>query len=306
MKSQPEPAAAELVPRVAWIGIGAMGLPMAHRLAQQGVAVRVFDRDAQRMAQAASQGLAVAASVGDAVQGAAVVFSTVFDDAALWALVDGPQGLAECMPPGSLLVEMSTVSPAGSARVAVRLRAAGMRYLRAPVSGSVALAERGELSVFTSGDEADATQARPLLEGVSRSQQHVGVDEAARVLKLAINLMVVASTSLLGEALAFGERNGLPRATLVDALNASIVGSRHYQSRAESLKTRDYNGNGPLRLVAKDLDLALDIALAQGLALPITLHCGEAVQALVRQGHGDIEVTMLAEVAGRVAEPGDV
>jgi 3-hydroxyisobutyrate dehydrogenase len=283
------------IPGVAWIGIGAMGLPMACRLAQHGVGVRVFDRDAQRLQQAAAQGLVAAASVAQAVHGAQTVFSTVFDDAALCSLVDGPQGLAAAMPPGSLLVEMSTVSPAASARVAERLQAAGVRYLRAPISGSVGLAERGELSVFTSGDEADAVQARALLAHVSRHQQHVGAAEAARVLKLAINLMVVASTSLIGEALAFGERNGLPRAALVDALNASIVGSRHYQSRADSLKTRAYNANGPLRLVAKDLALALQIAREQGLDLPITDHCSAAVERLVQQGHGDVEVTLLAD-----------
>ncbi|KQP22139.1 hypothetical protein ASF43_25255 [Pseudorhodoferax sp. Leaf267] len=272
-----------------------MGLPMALRLKERGIDMSVFDRSPQRMEDAAAHGLGVAGSAADAVRHAGVVFSTVLDDAALLSLVDGPGGLAASMPHGSLLVEMSTVSPGASSRVAECLRAVGVRYLRAPVSGSVALAEQGTLSVFASGDAHDFEEARPLLAGLSSNQVHVGPGEAARVLKLAINMMVVASTSLIGEALAFAERNGLSRPMVVDALNASIVGSRHYQSRAESLKTRRYGSNGPLRLVAKDLGLALRLAEAQSLTLPIAAHCQAAIDRLIQQGHGDTEVTLLAD-----------
>ncbi len=281
-------------PHLAWIGIGAMGLPMSRRLAAAGHALRVYDRDQARRALAADVlNLQVRDTVADALRGARTVFTMVFDDAALEAVADAA---AEHLARGSLLVDMSTVSPAASARVAQRLQAKGIGLLRAPVSGSVMLAESGALTVFASGERADFDRVAPLLAALSQQQHFVGDGEAARVVKLAINLMVVASTSLIGEALALGEAQGVERAVLVDALNASIVGSRHFQSRADSLKTRRYGNAGPLDLVAKDLDLALALADAARLPLPLTTQVRGHVDALQREGAGRTEVSVLAEL----------
>lgn len=281
--------------RIGWIGVGAMGLPMCAHLAQGGAQVTAFDLRPERLALAASQGIQTAASVGAAARGADVVFSMVFDDAALQDVVEGPDGVAAALAPETVYVDMSTVSPDASARVAKTLARNDIRYVRAPVSGSVPLAQAATLTVLASGERADFDRVQPLLCLLSQAQHFVGADEAARVVKLAINLMVVTSTALIGEALALGERQGVQREALVDALNASIVGSRHYLARSASLKSRKYNSNGPIDLVAKDLDLALATARDSGLDLPITELARTYVAQLHRLGRGDTEITVLAE-----------
>lgn len=283
--------------RVGWIGLGAMGLPMCLHLARGGVSVRAIDRLQDRVDAAVGQGVAPAISVADAALGADVVFSMVFDDDALMDVVDGPRGVVDAMAPGKVFVDMSTVSPSASARVAQLLEKRGIRYVRAPISGSVSLAQAAQLTVLVSGERADFAEVQPLLALFSQSQHHVGPRESARGVKLAINLMVAGSTALIGEALAFGEEQGITRDVMVDALNASIVGSRHYAARAQSLKSRAYNGNGPLHLVAKDLDLALGIARSLGLHLAITEYARARLAELVEAGHCDTEVSVLAESA---------
>lgn len=276
-----------------------MGLPMSRRLAAAGLAVTVCDCDPARQALAHAHGLALAPTPAEAARGADVVFSMVYDDAALNAVVDGPHGLAAAMRPGTLLVDMSTVSPAASARVAQRLAAASIAYLRAPVSGSVALAEAGTLTVFASGDRADFERLQVVVRKFAENFHFVGADESARVVKLAINMMVATSTALIGEALAFGEAQGIARDLLVDALNASIVGSRHYQARAAALKSRRYGSSGPVDLVRKDLSLVLALAHESGVELPLTVRVDEGLASLQARGDGGTEVTVLAEMAGR-------
>lgn len=281
-------------PHLAWIGAGAMGLPMSRRLLAAGHTLKVHDRDADRRALVQQAGLALADSTADAAASAAVVFSMVFDDAAFEAVADEA---AAAMAPGTLLVDLSTVSPEASAWAARRLAAQGIALLRAPVSGSVMLAESGALTIFASGQLADFERVQPLLAALSTQQVFVGDGEAARVVKLAINLMVATSTALIGEALALGQTHGVDRAVLVDAINASIVGSRHFQARADSLKTRRYGQAGPIDLIAKDLHLAMTMANAAGLDLPLTSRVRDHVKSLQDQGAGGSEVTVLAELS---------
>ena len=287
--------------RVGWIGVGAMGLPMCAHLAQGGVPVTAFDRSRARLELAAGRGLHIADAMAQATQDADVVFSMVFDDAALESVISSPTGVASTLAAGALFIDMSTVSPGASARVAHQLAQRGIRYLRAPVSGSVPLAEAATLTVLASGDRADFDAAQPLLALLSQAQQYVGPGEVARAIKLAINLMVANSTALMGEALALGEQLDVPRDVMVDALNASIVGSRHYAARAASLKSRDYNTNGSVDLVTKDLDLALSLARHHCLNLEITERVRKYLSELHDTGLGGTEVTVLAEHAARKA-----
>ncbi len=281
--------------------MGAMGLPMCANLMRGGVHVAAFDRMPERLRLAAESGAQPVGSIGEVLRGAEVVFSMVFDDAALEEAVSAAVSEAAALAPGTVFIDMSTVSPQASARVAERLSRHGTHYVRAPVSGSVPLAETAKITVLASGERADFDRIRPLLALLSQAQQYVGPGEAARVVKLAINLMVATSTALIGEALAFGERQGVPRDVLVDALNSSIVGSRHYESRALSLKSREYNANGPVHLVAKDIKLAVDIARTCGLALPFTECVQVYLTQLIELGRGNTEVTVLAEHAEKVA-----
>lgn len=282
-------------PVIGWIGVGAMGLPICRNLLAGGCEVVVYDRLPERVEQAVAAGAIGVDSVGQVACRCELLFSMVYDDHAFETIVTGPDGVLAGIRPGSLYVDMSTVSPRISADMAALLARHGVRYLRAPVSGSVGLAEVAEITVLASGEQADLQACLPVLRLFSRAQTYEGPGEAARIVKLVINAMVVGSTVLIGEALVLGESAGLPRERLVDAINASIVGSRHYTARAEALKHRRYGHAGPVNLVAKDMDLALGLDADGHLALPLLRYAKSRVGAIIEQGRGDIEVTVLAE-----------
>lgn len=280
---------------VGWIGAGAMGLPICRHLLKAGCEVVVYDRLPERVAPAVAAGASGADSIRQLARRCELVFSMVYDDQAFETVVTGSDGVLAGIRPGSLYIDMSTVSPGISRQMAVLLARQGVRYLRAPVSGSVGLAEAGDLTVLVSGDPEDLQACRPILQLFSRTQTYEGPGEAARIVKLVINAMVVGSTVLIGEALALGESAGLPRDQLVDAINASIAGSRHFAARAEGLKFRRYGSAGPLHLVAKDLDLALGLEDGTDLGLTLLRHARSRIGALIGQGMGELEVTALAE-----------
>lgn len=284
---------------VGWIGVGAMGLPICQNLMKGGLRVIAHDVQAERLALARAAGAGTADTLDDMLSRVGTVCSMVFDDKALLAVV---RAAAPGLREGMFFVDLSTVSPGASAIAAKLLEAVGARYVRAPVSGSVSLAEAGTLTVLGSGLRQDFEACLPVFEKMSTSQRYVGPGEAARVIKLLINMMVVNSTALIGEAIALGEKSGVDRSTIIDAINASIVGSRHYQSRADSMKTRAYTSAGPIRMAAKDLDLALAIASEQSLGLPMTAFVRQYVSEVAHEGRDGLEVSILAEfprLAGR-------
>ncbi len=272
-----------------------MGLPICRNLLKAGCEVAVFDRLPERVELAVAAGGTPADSIRQIAQRCDLLFSMVFDDSAFEAIVTGADGVLAGMRPGSLYIDMSTVSPRVSKEMAALLAQAGVRYLRAPVSGSVGLAEAGDITVLVSGEQEDMQACLPILKLFSRAQTYEGPGEAARIVKLVVNTMVVGSTVLVGEALALGESAGLPRERLVDAINASIAGSRHYAARADALKHRRYGNTGPMHLVAKDMDLALALDGGGNLELPMLRYARSRVGSVIEQGMGEIEVTALAE-----------
>lgn len=280
---------------VGWIGVGAMGLPICRNLLKGGCTVVVYDRMPDRVEQAVLAGATRADSIQEVAQRCDVLFSMVYDDLAFERVVTGVDGVLAGIRPGGLYVDMSTVSSQISKEMAALLARHGVRYLRAPVSGSVALATSGDISVLVSGERDDMAACLPVLQLFSRTLAYQGAGEAARIVKLIVNALVVGSTALIGEALDLGADAGLARESLVDAINESIVGSRHYASRAESLKHRRYGDAGPVRMAAKDLDLALSLDADEGLDLPLLRYARSRVDAAIERGLGDVEVTVLAE-----------
>lgn len=283
-------------PQIGWIGAGAMGRPMVLNLLRAGHRVRVYDLNPSAAAPLLAAGAETAASPRELAVGCEWVFSTIFDDAGLREIALGEEGLRSGARPGLAWLDMSTVSPAVSAEVAQGLAGCGIAYLRAPVSGTVALAESARLSTFVSGPRDAYERALPLLRLLTARQSHVGPADEARAVKLLINLLVFTSTAALGEALAFGARAGLDRGLMLDAINDSIVGSSHYRAKTEKLKARDYSPAGSLALVTKDLDLAFDVAHRTGVPMPLAAQVREQLAALQARGLSGLDVAALAEV----------
>ena len=289
--------------RIGWIGLGKMGAPMARHLRAAGHELSVYNRTAAKAEGLVAAGARLATSPAGAATGAAVVFVMLADDAALRASLLGPDGAVAAMDRGAVLVEMSTVSPAISAEIDRACAARGVGYLRAPVSGSVAFAEAAKLTVLASGPAAVYATVLPLLQNFSAKQLHVGEGCEARVMKLALNMMVGMTAAMLGEALALGQKNGLTRDVMLEVIGASAVASPLLSYKLAMLRARDYAPAFEARMMAKDFDLALGLARASSVPLPLTAQVREGWSSLVAMGDGDADFFKYVELAARLANP---
>lgn len=287
--------------RLGWIGLGKMGAPMAQTLLDKGHDLTVWNRSAARVAPLRAAGAKVAGDVAELARASDVVFVSVADDAALRAVALGEGGALAHMPRRGVLIETSTVSPEISAEVARAADARGVAYLRAPVSGSVALASAGKLTVLASGPRAAFEAVQPLLGAFSARQVHVGEDDQARVVKLAVNVMVGLTAAMLGEAMALCLRNGMDRATVLEVIGASAIASPLVQFKLDALRARDYAPHFEVSQMAKDFDLALRAGHASDTPMPLAAHVREGWSALRAAGDGEADFFKYVELALRAA-----
>lgn len=194
------------VPQIGWVGLGSMGGRMAPNLVNGGYSVTGFDLDRSRTASSVAQGLKEASSLSMLASENDVLFSMIPDDEAFLDVVRHIRGTGKA---GACLIDVSTISPDVSARGAALLDAGRISYLRAPVSGSTALAEAGTLSIWVSGPEALFKSRRPLIALLGKKITYLGAHEEARIMKLVVNVIVAAINTSLAEALNLGRRSGL-------------------------------------------------------------------------------------------------
>lgn len=283
-------------PRIGWIGLGNMGSRMAPNLIKAGYDVTAFDVDPARMAELAAAGARTSSSPSASAEACDVVFSMIPNDKVLFDIVAGEGGLQDRLRPGSCFIDMSTVSPDMSKRVADSLAARDLGYLRAPVSGSTALAAAGTLTIFVSGDRGAFDRYRPILDVLGRKVTYLGAGEEARVTKLMINLIVASINGALAEALNFGQRNGLDWATMIDTIADSVAASPYIASKVDKLKHRDWTAAAPISLIAKDTDLALDLGRASGAFMPMTAIVRQTLSAMEGRGAGHLDMAAIVDL----------
>lgn len=291
--------------RIGWIGLGRMGEPMARNILAAGHLLTVWNRSAGKAEALRASGASVAATAAGAAAEAEIVFAILSDDASLRDILLGPEGAIATMAPGAVLVEMSTISPTVSAEVAFAASARGVRYVCAPVSGSVSFAAAGKLTVLASGPKDAFATVLPLLECLSVRQFHVGEGCEARVLKLALNMMVGVTAAMMGEALALGLKNGLGRNAMLEVIGASAVASPLVGYKLDMLRRRDYVPAFTVRMMAKDFDLILAAAHASSTPMPVAAQVRESWSALIAQGDGEADFFKYAELAARMAGEGN-
>lgn len=180
-----------------WIGAGRMGTPLCRRLLASGATLWVTDTDPLRMAALVEEGAEAAATSAAVAEQAAIILSMVPNDLALLAVA---RDVAETIRPGQVFIDLSTVSPTASARVAELMAARGADYLRCPVSGSTSTAATGNLTLFLSGPEAAMDRCEALLAILGREVLRCGAGEEARAVKLMVNLVVALTPAIIGEA----------------------------------------------------------------------------------------------------------
>jgi 3-hydroxyisobutyrate dehydrogenase-like beta-hydroxyacid dehydrogenase len=272
---------------VAVVGLGKMGEAIAERVLDGGFPLAVSNRTRVRAEPLAARGATVLDSGSKALQEADVCVSSLADDAAVEAVLLGEGGVLAGARHGTTLVETSTVSVACSERVAEAAAAAGVEYLRAPVSGNPVAVRAGTLTIVVSGPEKVFTELEPLLRAVAGKVLYVGEGEQARVVKLVFQILIGGTAELLSEALVLGEAAGVERSRLLEAIGASAAGSPFVAYKSPPLLADDYSATFTTALMLKDVDLVLDLARERGVELPFAHHLRTLLEATADGGHAD-------------------
>jgi 3-hydroxyisobutyrate dehydrogenase-like beta-hydroxyacid dehydrogenase len=290
----------ESVPlRIGFVGLGQMGTPIAERLRAAGYPLVVHNRTrakAEPLIAAGVQWAFTPRDVGRAAT-AQTVFTSLSDSPAVEKVLFGRQGLVRGLRPGALVVDLSTVAPSESRRFSERLAEGGIRFVDAPVGGSVEAARNGRLIVFAGGSAEDLARARPFLERFSRRVEHLGPVGTGSAMKLVNNLLTVSYVALAGEALAFSDRLGLDRSRVVELLLEGGGRSTMLEQKRLALEERRYPAQFKLRLAEKDLTLIERAAHAVGAEVRIAREVRRLVREGVRAGHGEEDFSAVFEAA---------
>jgi len=278
---------------IGWIGTGIMGAPMARRLIGGGHRVRVFNRSAEKARALASDGAIVAADAAACVAGAAVVFIMVPDTPDVEATV---ARIEPALKAGQLVADMSTISPAAERAIAARLKAVGVDYLDAPVSGGDVGARDGTLAIMAGGDAAAFERVRPLLELMGKRVTHMGASGAGQMTKLANQIAVAINLEAAAEAIKFAKAGGLDASRVVDAIGAGAAGSWQLSNLGPRIIAGDYRPGFFIRLIRKDLRLVVEAAREAGLALPGLALMASMFNASAALGH-DLDGTQAVAAA---------
>jgi 3-hydroxyisobutyrate dehydrogenase-like beta-hydroxyacid dehydrogenase len=266
------------------IGLGNMGTAIAERLLAAGCDLAVHNRTLEKAEPLRAAGATLFETAGALAEAVDVVLTSLADDDALKSVATVVAGAAQ---PGTLLVDLSTVSPAASARVAALADEAGLLYLRAPVSGNPSVVQAGNLTFIASGPREALERAEPTLLAIGRAIHDVGEGEQARVVKLAINLVIGGLAELMAEALVLSEASGVSRAALLETMGDSAAGAPFVKYKTEPLLRDDYSATFTTRLMEKDIDLVLEEAASVGVRLPLAAELKGRIRAAVAAGYGD-------------------
>jgi len=266
------------------VGLGNMGTAIAERLLRAGYSLVVQNRTAEKAEPLAGRGAAVAKTPADLAGEVDVILTSLADDDALEAVA---MELFAAARPGTVLVDMSTVSPAASGRVAALADAASVGYVRAPVSGNPSVVRAGNLSFIVSGRRETLERIDPVLRAIGPAVHHVGEGEEARIVKLAINSMIAGLAQLISEALVLGEAAGVSRAALLEVMGSSAAGAPFVKYKTEPLLRDDFSATFTTALMEKDIDLVLDAADDAGVELPIAREMKTLLRAAIEAGYAD-------------------
>lgn len=267
--------------KLGFIGLGIMGGHMAANLQRAGHTLTVHNRSRAKAEPLLAAGASWAETPVAAAQGAEVLITMLSEPAAVRALGEGPQGFLSGLARGSLWMDCSTVNPSFSREMGATCAAVGVRFLDAPVSGSRAPAEKGELAFLVGGDAADVEAVQPLLDVMGNKVSHMGPAGAGTAMKMVTNLLLGLGAAAFAEALVLGESLGIAKETLLDSLLGGRMTPAFLAGKKAKLASGRYDVDFPLQWLHKDLQLASATAYETGAVLP-TAHAAKEVFGLAR------------------------
>jgi 3-hydroxyisobutyrate dehydrogenase len=268
--------------RVAVLGTGIMGAPMARNLATAGHDVTVWNRTREKAEAAAGDGIEAAGSVGDAVRGAEVVITMLSDAEAVETVADEALGAMD----GAVLAQTSTIGVEATERLAGRAHEAGVPYVDAPVLGTRQPAEQGELVVLASGPESERERLGPVFEAIGAKTLWLGEAGAGTRLKLVLNAWVLALTEGLAEAIALAESLGVDPKLFLETIDGAPMGTPYAQMKGKLMIDGEFPPAFPLELALKDARLAIGAGERGGLRLAALAAVAEQMERAVQAGHG--------------------
>ncbi len=284
-----------------FIGLGIMGKPMAGHLVKAGHTVHVFDIVEESIQHLCGLGAKRCVSSKEVAQKAKIVFIIVPDTPDVETVLFGPEGVAEGLRPGQIVVDMSSISPLATKEFAKRLAAMGVEMLDAPVSGGQVGAENATLSIMVGGKEEVFNQIKPYFELMGKNIVHVGSNGDGQTCKVANQIVVALTIEAVAEALLFASKAGADPTKVRAALLGGFAHSRILELHGERMIKRTFQPGFRVRLHQKDLNIALQSARSMGLSLPNTATAQELFNALAAQGGSELDHSSLVLVLEKLA-----
>jgi len=287
--------------QIGFIGLGIMGQGMARNLLRAGFDLVVWNRTPSKMDALVSEGASAAGSPAELARACDIVITCVSDTPDVEAVVLGENGVIHGLREGSLLIDMSTISPKVTREIAARLAEREVHMLDAPVSGGSEGAARGTLSIMVGGEADQVSRAMPILEAMGKTITHVGGHGAGQTVKLVNQILVVVNMLAVGEALLFAQAGGLDLQKTLDAVTQGAAGSWMLSNRGPQVIARDWRPGFTIDLQQKDLRLVLEAADENGVPLLGTALVFQLYRTLQQAGLGSEGNHALVKALERLA-----
>jgi len=273
--------------RVGFVGLGVMGGPMARNLLAAGHDVVAFSRTRASVDDIAADGATAAGSAREVAGQAGVVILMLPDSPQVREVLDGDDGLLAGAREGTLVIDMSTISPVVTREIAAECAERGIGWVDAPVSGGDVGAREATLSIMAGGSDEDFARAKPLFEALGKTIVHVGPVGSGQVVKACNQVVVALTIEAVSEALVLGSKAGVDPATIIEVLSGGLAANKVMEVRGRNFLEHDFTPGFRIDLHHKDLGIALQTAREYGVALPNTAAVDQMLQALRSGGRGD-------------------
>ena len=281
-------------PKIGLIGLGLMGLPIGRNLLKAGFPLKVWNRTRSKAEKLEKEGATVADSPREVAAGSDVIFTIVSDPPALEQVLWGESGALAGLRKGSVLIDSSTVSPALARRISEACAERGADFLDAPVTGGTWGAEKGELVFMVGGKKEVLDRVEPVLQTVGKRFFLLGPNGSGQTVKLAMNLILALEVQALAEGLELVTRAGVAGERLIEVLQSSMGRAAVLDVKAPVILKRDFTPSFPLRLMLKDIGLAMELAKENGVRLPAGAAAHEAYSTVKAAAKTDVDYAAIA------------
>lgn len=281
--------------KIGFIGLGLMGKPMATNLLKAGHSLTVWNRTAARADELVSAGATLAKSPREVAETSEVMITIVSDPPALESVLWGKDGALRALKPGSTYIDSSTISPALVKKIAADCQERGVRFLDAPVTGGDWGAREGNLVFMIGGDTETFKAAEPILTVMGKKFFHLGPNGAGQTIKLAMNAILALEVGAVAEGIGLVTKAGLKGEQLLEVLQSSMGRSGLLDLKTPLMLKGDFKPSFPLRLMHKDLGLALDLANQLGVALPTTAAVREVYSHVKGEAKEDLDYSAVVQ-----------